>query len=55
MKAEKLLSVEHSSQVVTSRVWCVDWNFSGKALASCGDDKTVKIWEYSEGCFCILL
>uniref|UniRef100_A0A915ELH0 Uncharacterized protein n=1 Tax=Ditylenchus dipsaci TaxID=166011 RepID=A0A915ELH0_9BILA len=47
MKTEKIASVKHSSVSIASRVWCVNWNFSGKVLASCGDDKSIKIWEYS--------
>ncbi|KAI1729931.1 WD domain, g-beta repeat domain-containing protein [Ditylenchus destructor] len=48
MKAERILSKEHSSLVVTSRIWGVNWNHSGRVLASCGDDKAVKVWEYAE-------
>ena len=25
-------------------VWCVSWNNSGKTLASCGEDRTIKLW-----------
>ncbi|KJH51085.1 WD domain, G-beta repeat protein [Dictyocaulus viviparus] len=30
---------------VGSRVWMISWNFNGSLLASCGDDKTVRIWK----------
>lgn len=29
----------------TDRVWCAAWSPNGKALASCGGDKTIRIWQ----------
>ncbi|MCP9264483.1 putative cytosolic iron-sulfur protein assembly protein CIAO1-like [Dirofilaria immitis] len=37
--------VNHSYDVAC-RVWCVQWNHTGTTLASCGDDKTIKLWKY---------
>ncbi|KAL6730254.1 hypothetical protein Aduo_001238 [Ancylostoma duodenale] len=43
------LSVIHVNSAVEgttgSRVWMVKWNHSGSLLASCGDDKAVRIWK----------
>ncbi|VDN40339.1 unnamed protein product [Gongylonema pulchrum] len=38
----------HSSDVAR-RVWCVQWNHTGTVLASCGDDKTIKLWKRVDG------
>ena len=30
------------------RVWCVSWHPSGEWLASCGEDKTIRIWMHDK-------
>lgn len=39
----------HSDNPLLQRVWCTNWNFDGSLLATCGDDKTVKVWRYVDG------
>ncbi|KHJ92269.1 WD domain, G-beta repeat protein [Oesophagostomum dentatum] len=46
-KVEQLSVIRVNSAVegtAGSRVWMVKWNHTGSLLASCGDDKTVRIW-----------
>lgn len=49
MLIRQLYSADHSINEINSCVWCVNWLYNGRILASCGADKTVKIWEFSEG------
>ena len=32
----------------TDRVWCAAWEPSGRALATCSSDKTVRLWQPSK-------
>lgn len=43
------VKVYHSLNGLFSRVWCIKWNHNGTILASCGDDKTVKLWKFVSG------
>lgn len=43
----------------TERIWCICWSYCGKYLASCGGDRTIKIWSRSDDftefqCICTL-
>ncbi|VDK52168.1 unnamed protein product [Anisakis simplex] len=52
MSKRELLSsnqLYHSNGGITNRAWCVRWNHKGGVLASCGDDKNIKLWKLTEG------
>lgn len=53
-KIEELSATRVNSAVegtTGSRVWMVRWDHSGSLLASCGDDKVVRIWKKMKGQF----
>ena len=34
-----------------NRQWCTAWNHTGNLLASCGEDKVVRVWKRINGQF----
>ena len=38
------LQLEHTLLGHEDRVWCAAWSPKGNLLASCGADKTIRIW-----------
>ena len=43
------LQLEQTLSGHEDRVWCVAWSPKGNILASCGADKTVRIWTREDG------
>lgn len=41
------LSLEHTLQGHKGRIWGVSWHPKGNAFASCGEDKTIRVWSLS--------
>jgi len=44
---EVICEAVHSSDVLSGRVWCANWHFSGGVLVSSGEDKSFKLWKLS--------
>lgn len=42
-----MLKLMESLSNHTSKVWCVCWNYTGDKFASCGGDKNVNIWRFT--------
>uniref|UniRef100_A0A914KTI9 Probable cytosolic iron-sulfur protein assembly protein CIAO1 homolog n=1 Tax=Meloidogyne incognita TaxID=6306 RepID=A0A914KTI9_MELIC len=44
----KVCHVDEQQLYLSERVWACAWHFSGKLIASAGEDKTIKIWKCEE-------
>lgn len=42
--ANQMFEEQNLGEVHSDRAWCVAWNHKATLLASCGGDKTIKIW-----------
>lgn len=44
-----IASEEHSTYVNLPKVWSCNWNYKGNLIVSGGENKKIKIWNYSKG------
>ncbi|KAI6228988.1 DNA-directed RNA polymerase subunit beta [Aphelenchoides fujianensis] len=46
MVIQLLAEVAHSTSISANRVWGCSWKHDGRLLATCGEDRTVKVWTF---------
>uniref|UniRef100_A0A1I7S8R7 WD_REPEATS_REGION domain-containing protein n=1 Tax=Bursaphelenchus xylophilus TaxID=6326 RepID=A0A1I7S8R7_BURXY len=48
MEVTKLFTGFHSENIVNNRAWYCHWKRDGKLLVTTGEDKTAKVWRFSQ-------